>query len=379
MSRRGAGEGSVYKDGDSWVASVEVGRDPSSGKRRRGKVKAKTKSEVLRKAKVLRNQIESGVTPDGSLTVGTFLNRWLDAVITSRVGADRTVTDYRGALAHVIAALGKVPLNKLTPDQVDRFLEAKAAEGLSRSYVARMRMLLADALTHAQGRGLVLRNAAALSVIPKCKPKPERKPYDANQVARLLDAAREERLHALVVTGLVLGLRPGELTGLQWPDLDLDSTPPTLTVTGSIKRDGDGRLYRGAVKRSTAGVRTLAIPATLAGALRDHRRAQAEERLAIGGLWQDHGLVFPSEVGTPLDPSRLRRTFRRIAGRAGLDGFPYLMRHSVVSLLLDNGATIDEIADLTGDDPATLYRHYRHRVQPVSMVAANRMPNIPGA
>jgi hypothetical protein len=82
--------------------------------------------------------------------------------VTGRVGADRTVTDYRSALAHVVAALGKVPLAKLTPDQVDRFLQSKADEGLSRSYVVRMRMLLADALTHAQSRGLVLRNRSGL-------------------------------------------------------------------------------------------------------------------------------------------------------------------------------------------------------------------------
>jgi site-specific recombinase XerD len=69
-----------------------------------------------------------------------------------------------------------------------------------------------------------------------------------------------------------------------------------------------------------------------------------------------------------------------VATRAGFaEGvFPYLMRHTVVSLLLDGGATIEEVADLTGDDPATLYRHYRHKVRPVSMVAAERMPEVLG-
>jgi hypothetical protein len=80
MSRRGAGEGSVYKDGDTWVASVEVGRNPSTGSRRRRKVKAKTKSEVLRKAKELREQIEAGVTRHSTLTVAT----------TSAVGSTRS-------------------------------------------------------------------------------------------------------------------------------------------------------------------------------------------------------------------------------------------------------------------------------------------------
>jgi hypothetical protein len=52
------------------------------------------------------------------------------------------------------------------------------------------------------------------------------------------------------------------------------------------------------------------------------------------------------------------------------------MRHTVVSLLLDGGATIEEVADLTGDDPVTLYRHYRHRVRPVSTIGAEGMPKV---
>lgn len=77
--------------------------------------------------------------------------------------------------------------------------------------------------------------------------------------------------------------------------------------------------------------------------------------------------------------SAVRRIFRRVAKRAGVTGaFPYLMRHTVVSQLLDDGATIDEIADLTGDDPATLYKHYRHKVRPVATVAAERWAGLHG-
>ena len=79
-------------------------------------------------------------------------------------------------------------------------------------------------------------------------------------------------------------------------------------------------------------------------------------------------MIFPSEVGTPLDPSSLRHAFARIARRAGLEGaaFPYILRHTAVSLALDLGASIEETADMLGDDPRTLYRHYRHRVRPVA-------------
>jgi integrase len=225
-----------------------------------------------------------------------------------------------------------------------------------------------------------MRNAAQLSVMPKCKLKPERQSFALDQVTALLDAARGERLEGLILSGLVLGLRPGELAGLLRTDLDLDGDPATLSVTGSMKHGPDGSLYRGTVKRSTAGERTLAMPPILVAALVDHRRRQAVERLTPGPLWSDEELLFCTVVGGPLDPANLRRTFRRVATRAGYaEGvFPYLMRHTVVSLLLDGGATIEEMADLTGDNPVTLYRHDRHRVRPVASVVVERLPGVLG-
>ncbi len=148
-----------------------------------------------------------------------------------------------------------------------------------------------------------------------------------------------------------------------------------------MKRRPDSSLYRGAVKRSRAGERALAVPAALAAALVDHRRGQAEERLALGDLWTDEGLIFPSERGTPLDAANVRRTFARVARRAGIDDRntpPYLMRHTAVSLLLDEGASIEEVADLLGDHPETLHRHYRHRVRPVADAAVERMERLLG-
>jgi hypothetical protein len=64
-------------------------------------------------------------------------------------------------------------------------------------------------------------------------------------------------------------------------------------------------------------------------------------------LWLDHGLVFTSGIGTPVDLSNLCHIFARITKRAGLtERFPYLMRHAAVSLLIDAGAGIEEVPDL---------------------------------
>ncbi len=305
----------------------------------------------------------------GKVTVGEWLEHWLSTVVHGRVGSDNTVALYSMIVRrHLAPALGRVSLADLTPGDVDELLADKANAGFSRSYVRRMRMILADALRHAERRGFISRNAAVLSVMPRTPSPTPRRSLTVTEAWALLEAAKGERLEALIVLGLMVGMRPGELTGLLWDDLDLGSMPPTAKVSGSMKRRPDGSLYRDTVKRSKAGLRTVALPPIAVEALRAHHDRQAGERSAVGFRWQDNGLVFASETGRPVHPSHLRRTFKRIAAKAGIEGanMPYLLRHSAVSLLIDAGAGIEQVADLLGDDPTTLHRHYRHRVRPVA-------------
>ncbi len=349
------------------------------GRRHLGTVTFKTKGDALAWLSSVETDIRRGAWTDPSqgTTVGEWLDYWLKSVVEGRVGSDNTVANYATIVrVHLKPGLGDVRLAGLTPEQVDDFLASKAKAGRSKSYVARMRNVLADALSHAERRRLVTWNAAKHSVMPKCKPAPERRSFTAEEARAILRAAKPERLHALVVAGMTIGLRPGELTGLLWADVDIHGDPATLAVTGSMKRRPDSSLYRGPVKRSTASQRVVAIPPALGTALRAHRKRQSVERLAAGKRWQEHGLVFCSEVGTPLDPANVRKIFTRVAMNAGIEptgAVPYLLRHSAVSLLLDVGAPIEEVADLLGDDPQTLYRHYRHRIRPVVTVSADRI------
>jgi integrase len=395
--RRGGGEGGIRreertrttKDGQTvtvtyWQATVELDRDPATGRRRRVWVRAKTKAEAMAKIAAARKQIDSGVRDEPGLTVGRFLTDWVELVLKPRVGAS-TVANYAQAIRlHIIPGLGRYKLRDLTPEQVDRLLRAKADAGLSKRYVGRIRSILADALSHAERRQLVSRNAGRLSIMPSCEPTPEPRALTAAEASAFVtaalasgsDGAPERRLGVMLALMVAIGLRPGEATGLVWEDFD--ASAGTLTVSGSMKRtpSAGGRGYdlvRGSVKKSSAGERTIQLPPALVTMLGAHRRRQAAERLAAGPLWVDQGLIFASEAGTPLDPSNVRRAVTATARAAGLEGSvnPYTARHSAASLRLDAGQPLDQVADLLGDDPRTVLLHYRHRVHPVVAVGAD--------
>ena len=331
MSRRANGEGTVFKAKDGrWRGLVDLGWQ--DGRRRRKYVSAQTRNEALGKLREAQRDAEKGVATDSRMTVGKWLDHWLATVVDGRVDSDNTRLNYNQIVdVHLKPALGNVRLDKLTPEQVDRFLKSKAEAGLGRSHVGRMRSNLADALRHAERRGLVARNAGQLSVMPKVAAPTERQSLTADQARALLAAAEGERLEALVVVGGSIGLRPGELVGLLWSDVDLDAS--TLTVSGSMKRQpkagGKGyELTRGAVKRSKDGRRTVALPPRAVAALKAHRAAGGREaggRPAMArptppvpksGWWADRPIRPPARF-CPHRPARRPR------GRLPLPASPY--------------------------------------------------------
>lgn len=190
----------------------------------------------------------------------------------------------------------------------------------------------------------------------------------------LLASAADHPLEALVVTGLMLGLRPGELLGLRWEDADLDNE--VLEIRRSLKQERSG-LRLGDPKTPRSG-RRLDLPSLVVEALQRHRLRQAEARLGAGPLWQDNGLVFCTSVGTPMDQANLRRAFTRITQRAGLGHWhPHELRHSNYSLLAAQGVPLEKIADLQGHrDKRMGDLVYRHRVTPsvdAAVTATERM------
>ena len=124
-----------------------------------------------------------------------------------------------------------------------------------------------------------------------------------------LDAAAEERFEALYTAALVLGLRMGEALGLRWKDINLERR--TLTVNRIPERIGrrSGLTLQFVEPKTSRSRRTVTLPEMAVRALPAHRVRKLEEQLAAGSRCQDFGLVFPTSIGTPLEPHSLPRRF----------------------------------------------------------------------
>jgi integrase len=333
-------------------------------------VSGRTRTEVRQRLAELRKATDVGAVPEQGLTVAKLCRDWLARGLPGNL-SENTRYQYRWAVeTHIVPALGAARVVNLTPQDVDDFLRTKAAAGKSRRTLTVLRMVLVRALRFGERWGKVARNVAALVEIPDAPSKLGRS-LTLEEARSLLTAAASERLEALWVTGLLVGLRPGELLALGWDDVDLEAG--TLQVRRALHRGADNRLYLGQVKTRTSR-RALDLPAPVVEAMRAHRARQAVERLAAGAAWDDLGLVFCTEVGTPIDPSNLRRSLSKLTTRAGLGHWhPHELRHSAASLLSAAGVPLEDIADLLGhSSPTVTAQVYRHPIR--RTVAAGKLP-----
>jgi integrase len=343
MAKRGNGEGSIYPHkrggvkvgyrGSYWV-------DTAEGPKRRY-ITGETREDVAEKlAKAISDRADGLVFDAGSTTTGEYLTRWLSDSVRGTVQGSTYRSYGRVVDGHLVPGVGRVKLAKLRPDHIRRLYRSMLDAGKATRTVQYAHALLKRALAQAVMDGLIPRNAAEAVRPPKLK-RDEIQPLNADQVRALLNAA-DERSRALYTVAVRTGMRPGEILALRWSDVNLEAG--TVQINRALS---EGEFSTPKTPRSRR--RISLSPATVA-ALKAHRKRQLEERIAKAGLWEDHGLVFPSSVGTPKSQRNLNREFKNAAKRAGLpDHFKlYDLRHTCATLLLSRNVHPKYVQELLG-------------------------------
>lgn len=359
MTRRANGEGSVYKRSDGrWCATVSL----DDGRRK--SFYGKTRQETGRKlATAVKARHDGLPIPAEKQTVAQFLSEWLQS--TRPALRYRTWQRYEELVRlHALPTVGRLSLARLEPGHLQRLYGERLSAGQSPASVQRLHAVLHRALRDAQRWGLVARNVAALVERPRASRR-EMMALDPEQARSLMNAAAGERLEALYVLALTTSMRQGELLALRWPDVDLDRG--ALQVRGSLQRLPDGLTI---VEPKTANSRRqVALTRAAVEVLRRHRVEQNEERLKLGGAWEDNGLVFANEVGRPIEVRNLmRRSFLPLLKGSSLPVIRFHdLRHTAATLLLGEGVHPKVVAEMLGHSRISttldLYSHVTPTMQ----------------
>lgn len=378
-SREPNGASSLYKGADGyWHGRVTVGVK-DDGRPDRRHVMRKSRADAVKAVRDLERQRDAGsVRNVGRVpTVGEWLTHWVETIAAPAV-RENTVAGYRVAVnVHLIPGVGAHRLDRLEPEHLERLYAAMLRAGSSAGTANQAHRTIRTALGEAERRGRITRNPAKLAKAPR-PAEVEVEPYSVDEVRQLLVAAAQRRNRARWAIALALGLRQGEVLGLRWSDVDVDTG--TLWVRRGRLRPTYGHGCGGTCgkkagycprrqlarpetddTKSRAGRRALGLPMELVELVRAHKDEQEKERVAAAQLWRESGYVFTTPVGEPVNPNTDYHHWKRLLADAGLrDGRLHDARHTAATVLLILGVPERAVMGLMGWSTTAMAARYQH-------------------
>ena len=345
--RRANGEGNIRKRKDGrWEGRYTAGRDPESGKVIYRNVLGKTQAEVKEKlARAIEDSKGLDVVKAGQYTVGRWMDVWFEnyAKIKVRPSSHKT---YKGYIEnHIKPSIGKIPLGKLTTlevqalyrklltsGRVERTESKQQPNGLSAKTVRNINQVISSAMKLAKSQKLISVNPTDGCALPKVEHQ-EMKTLTADQLAAFFREAKNSGVFEMYYLELATGLRRGELLGLKWDDINLDTG--AIQVKRQVARI-NGEVVEAPLKTKNS-YRTLSIGADAVEILQEQRNKVAGE------------YVFPSSNGGPISPDSVLHMLHRVLERAGLPKIRFHdLRHTFSTLALQNGVDIKTVSGMLG-------------------------------
>lgn len=348
MAKNRNGMGSIRQRADGRFEARYTGAD---GKQH--SLFAHTATEASRRLREATAAVDSGdwLQPN-KITVGEWLDTWLKDYCTHI--RPTTLHGYETRVTHIKAAIGNIKLSALTTAHIRRLLADAQRAGLAPGTINNVRVVVATALNRAVEAHLLHENPASLVKPPKAKPISDMHIIDRPQMPAFIAAARETNYANELIFLLLTGLRIGELLGLTWACVNLD----TAEITIDKQLVNVGNKYSLATTK-TGEKRTIRIVPEAVNILRAQRAKQAEERIAAGRMWEtgapNDDLVFRTKTGRHLLFTTIGK-YTHAAGKAiGIPGLhPHDLRHSYAVAALRSGMDVKTVQHNLGHASAAM-------------------------
>ena len=346
--------GQIIKRGESWLVRVFLGRDTNGKRKFHNKTVKGTKKDAQKALNSMLRDADLGLLGNSQKqTLNEYLDVWLETIAKPRLQY-RTFKDYGDLLRrYVRESLGNTKLSDLKAVHIQKLYGEMLERGLSPRIVRYTHATLSSALKEAVKLDILPRNVATLVQLPKMNPK-EMDVLSKDETILFLETLEGERLATVFSFALASGMRCQEYLGLQWKDINFEQGTATVQRAVVWHRTGGG--WHFSQPKTAKSRRTVPLPSSVMQELRRHRIRQNEERLKLGASWHQNDLVFPSEIGTPLNPPNVTRHFKRILKKAKIRTSIrlYDLRHTTATLLLQAGINPKIVSERLGHSTITL-------------------------
>ena len=354
-----------------YEARYTEGFDPRTGKQIQRSISDRSKKVVAQKLKAALAAIDAGTyKAPCKMTVA----QWLDIWVAEYLNSVKPLTKHnynKQVQKHLKPALGAARLETLDTHTIQRFYNSLIASGLSPKTVKNVHGILHCALQQAIACDYIYRNPADACKLPKVT-KPEIKPLEPEEIARLLKEAEQDDYCNLFIVAMFTGMRQGELLGLAWECVDFQTGIITVKQQLQCK---DGNYF---LETPKSGKNRTILPAPIVmDALRNQLERQRKEQEQAGEMWDNQfNLVFTDALGKYLVRRTVVKHFKKISQRAGIsdDARFHDLRHSFAVSSLYAGDDIKTVQANLGHATAQFTLDvYGHVTQKMRQESANRM------
>jgi integrase len=377
-TRAAQGSGTIRQRKDGrWEGRVTVGRDPGTGKQVQRSVYGATQQEVRKKLVQLTAALDSGTYKEPcKMTVGQWLDIWEKDYLTGVKPSTAFLYSEQIRL-YIKPAFGSVKLEALNAHTIQSLYNSLGAErngkpGLSPKSIKNIHGVIHKALQQAVKIGYLRSNPADACELPRIERK-EIMPLDEEQIAAFLAAIQGHRHELLYQVALFTGMREGELLGLMWDCVDFERG--TITIKRQLRREQKkgGQYYLTTPKNGKS--RTLTPAPWVMKSLRVQRIKQTEQRLKVGPMWEDSGMVFTNETGGYLSYRTVYDCFKRVVKKLGIpDTRFHDLRHTFAVASLRAGDDIKTLQSNLGHHTAAFTLDvYTHVTDEMKKDSAQRM------
>lgn len=293
------------------------------------------------------------------LTVGQWLNYWLEQVILPSRSASTTHGYTMIVRNHLIPGLGDIRLRELTGLQVQQYLNQKQAEGLCSNTVRKHHGVLHNALEQARRQEILSRNVVETAARP-ASTTPVHHYYDSETMSRLFEALAGTSMEPVVKLAGYLGLRRSEICGLKWSHVDRQAKVITIvearTAVNGRSVDKDTKNQSSVRRLGYGGLEDMEE-------LMDRLWQKRQDELAkLGPAYEDRDFVVSHSGGQPYQPDYLSGYLQKLLAKKGL---PYVtlhgLRHSFASIAHSRNVPLFGISRALGhSNTTTTTRIYMH-------------------
>ncbi len=386
-NKRANGEGTIVKNirngiHKGWRASITIGRD-DNGKIKRKEFTGKTQADVKKKLEEYKKEMLLGtISTDDKITVSEWYYTWLFDYRIKDL-KPKSFEKYEGIYRNYIkdSEFGKVKLKDLRATHIQRYYnKLQNQDNKPPSTIKGINTRLKPCLGEAERQGYINKNYCKMVTLPKDNSTKNIQVLSQSEQQRFISAIQGHKLEILFLIALSTGLRLGELLGLKWNDINLNTGMLTVNRTLSrIKNQTTGKYeIIEQIPKTKNSNRVIPIPSNVLTKLKEHKKIQGKQRLFVGEAYINNNYVFTDDIGNPIDDKRPGRNLKSILKKLDIEPIKFhALRHTYATRLFESNVPPKTVQVLMGHyDISITMDIYTHVMEDTKLEAIEKLNNI---